>query len=278
MRLRHLTAFGCGYVARALAGELQRSGVDVEGTTRSPAGAAQLSDIGVSPVIWPGEDFEPAAGAWLISIPPDADGCPAARAFASLSGRAEWIGYLSTTGVYGDLGGRWAFEETPASPLSEESRRRLAAEEQWLAHGACVFRLPGIYGPGRSALERIRSGDARCIIKEGQIFSRAHRDDIVSALIAAMTRGVRSRIFNICDDCPSPPQDPLLYAARLLGTDAPPCIAFEEAELSPMARRFYGECKRVSNARAKAELGWRPAYPSYQEGLADCLSRASSST
>jgi len=213
----------------------------------------------------------------LLSIPPDEQGDLAFMAGAAALLRAapklQWVGYLSTTGVYGDLQGRWVFEWTPAAPLSTEGKRRALAERQWLESGlpVHVFRLPGLYGPGRSAFDRLRAGDARRIVKSGQVFSRAHEDDVAAALLASIQRPNPGRIYNICDDEPAPPQDVTAYAAHLLGMAPPPEIALKDANLSPMAQRFYAESKRVANARAKSELGWRPLYPTYREGLAAIL-------
>lgn len=271
-----LLAFGCGYVATALARRLGERGVATLGTTRAASGAADLARQGISAVTWPGADLDPPTGAaWLISVPPEDEGCPVFRAFSARASSAHWIGYLSTTGVYGDLGGRWAFEETPRHPQSLEAANRMRAEDEWLSVGAHVFRLPGIYGPGRSQLERVREPSARRIVKPGQVFSRAHRDDISAALDLSIARPRRGAIYNICDDEPAPADEVLLHAARLLGIDPPPAVAFEDANLSLAAQRFYAECKRVSNAKAKAELGWLPRYPTYREGLAACLSEAS---
>jgi nucleoside-diphosphate-sugar epimerase len=265
-----LIAFGCGYVATALARRLGARGVATLGTTRTTAGAAELARQGISSVTWPGADLDPPPGAaWLISVPPEDDGCPVFRAFGNRA--AHWIGYLSTTGVYGDLDGRWAFEETPRNPQSREAINRARAEDEWLSAGAHVFRLPGIYGPGRSQLERVREPGARRIVKPGQVFSRAHRDDIAAALDLSIARPRPGAIYNICDDEPAPADDVLVHAAKLLGIDAPPAVKFEDADLTPAAQRFYAECKRVSNARVKAELGWLPKYPTYREGLAACL-------
>lgn len=272
MCAKQLIAFGCGFVAQALAGRLAAQGVATLGTARTEAGAAELCKAGIAGVVGPGEAFEPPPGAaWLISVPPDAEGCPVFRAFGDKAADAAWVGYLSTTGVYGDLAGGWAFEETPRHPLSPEATNRMAAEDQWMSVGARVFRLPGIYGPGRSQLERVRDPKARRIVKPGQIFSRAHRDDIAAALEAAIDRPQATGVFNICDDEPAPADEVLTFAAQLLGIDPPPAVAFEEAGLSPAAQRFYAECKRVSNARAKSALGWLPQYPSYREGLRACL-------
>jgi nucleoside-diphosphate-sugar epimerase len=272
-----LFAFGFGYVAGELARILGGDGVSTSGTTRTEASAAALQTNGWPASIWPGGEVSPPAGAaWLIAVPPDENGCPVFRAFEEQAVKAVWIGYLSTTGVYGDLGGGWAFEETPVNPQSREATNRAKAEKQWLSAGARVFRLPGIYGPGRSQLERVREPGARRIVKTGQVFSRAHVSDIAAALRLAMITSTPERIFNVCDDEPTPADEVLACAARLLGLPPPPAVAFEDANLSPAARRFYAECKRVSNAKAKAALGWRPQFPTYREGLQDCLQRAAS--
>lgn len=209
----------------------------------------------------------------LVSIPPNHQGdlvfTGDAPALLRAAPKLKWIGYLSTTGIYGDLQGRWAFEWTPAAPLSTEGKRRALAEQQWLESGlpVQVFRLPGLYGPGRSAFDRLRAGEARRVVKPGQVFSRAHEDDVAAALLASIQRPNPGRIYNICDDEPAPPQDVTAFAAQLLNLEPPPEIALEDAELSPAAQRFYAESKRVANARAKSELGWRPKYPTYREGL-----------
>ena len=267
-----LFAFGFGYVATGLAKALKADGVRISGTTRSEASAASPRSHGWSVAIWPGEDVVPPEdSAWLISVPPDDEGCPVFRAFEAQIETASWIGYLSTTGVYGDLGGRWAFEETPLNPQSREAINRARAEEQWLGLGANIFRLPGIYGPGRSALDRVREPGTRRIVKSGQVFSRAHVYDIASALNLAIGKRSSEHIFNICDDEPAPADEVIVHAAQLLNMPPPPAVAFEDANLSPAAQRFYAECKRVSNAKAKAALGWRPRFPTYREGLLDCL-------
>jgi nucleoside-diphosphate-sugar epimerase len=267
-----LFAFGFGYVAGFLAERLSARGVACAGTVRSADGAAALQARGFEVAVWPGADITPAKGAdWLISVPPDAEGCPVYRAFGEIAGSARTISYLSTTGVYGDLQGGWAFEETPVAPLSREATNRARAEEQWLSLGAMVFRLPGIYGPGRSALERVREPGARRIVKAGQVFSRIHATDLAWLLELAMGRVKRGEVFNVCDDEPAPADEVLVHAAGLLGVEPPPAVAFEDAGLSPAAQRFYAECKRVSNAKAKAVFGWRPKFATYREGLADCM-------
>src|SRR5581483_2894085 len=187
------------------------------------------------------------------------------------------IGYLSTTVVYGDRKGRWVFETSPLAAQSLEGARRVGAERDWLEVGrgmgltVALFRLPGIYGPGRSAFDRVRAGEARRIAAPGQVFSRIHVDDLASGLAASIARPRAGGIYNLCDDEPCANSEVIAYAARLLGLDPPPEIPLSDAALSPAARRFYAESKRVSNARAKAELGWRPAYPTYREGLAAIL-------
>jgi nucleoside-diphosphate-sugar epimerase len=267
-----LLAFGCGYVATAVARRLAARGIATLGTTRSAEGAADLARQGITAVRWPGCDLDPPPGAaWLISVPPDDEGCPVFDGFADKAASASWIGYLSTTGVYGDLGGRWAFEETPRNPQSREAINRAQAEDEWLSKGAHIFRLPGIYGPGRSQLERVREPGARRIVKPGQVFSRAHRDDIAAALDLSVAHPRPGAIYNICDDEPVPADEVLVHAAQLLNIDPPPAVAFADASLSPAALRFYAECKRVSNAQAKAELSWLPQYPTYREGLAASL-------
>ena len=279
MAATQLFAFGFGYVAAELARTLASAGWDCAGTVRSDSTAGPLRAEGYAVHIWPGAEITPPStfnlggAAWLISVPPDDKGCPVFRSFSHLAPTASWIGYLSTTGVYGDLAGGWAFEETPLNPQSREATNRAAAEAHWTTAGARIFRLPGIYGPGRSAIERVKEPGARRIVKPGQLFSRAHVSDIASALHLSINSPATGA-FNICDDEPAPADDVLTYAASLLGIDPPPAVAFEDANLSPMAQRFYAECKRVSNARAKAALAWRPEFPTYREGLRDCQLKA----
>ena len=211
----------------------------------------------------------------VISAPPSEAGCPAFTLCGDWAAEAASITYLSTTGVYGDLDGGWAMEWTPINPGSEPGRKRVRAEAAWrfVRRDVRIVRLPGIYGPGRSALERVREGRARRIVKAGHVFSRAHVDDIASSL-KALILSCASGVFNLCDDEAAPPQDVIAYAAELLGVDAPSEVAFEDAELSAMGRSFYAECKRVPNARLKAVTGWRPRYPSYREGLSSIVKRA----
>ena len=235
--------------------------------------------------MWPGSSLAPAlarATHLLVSAAPDADGDPvlnlAAEDIAAQADKFEWAGYLSTTGVYGDHGGDWVDEDTPLAPSTERGRRRVAAETAWRALAddsrlpLHIFRLAGIYGPGRGPFSKVRAGTARRIIKEGQVFCRTHVDDIAQVLMASIARPNPVRAYNVCDDDPAPPQDVIAHAAKLLGLPLPPEIPFEEAHLSPMARSFYAESKKVRNDRIKDELGVRLLYPTYREGLAALLS------
>lgn len=247
------------------------------GTTRHPDGASDLIAQGVEPLVLPA-DLTPAlarATHFLATAAPDGDGDPFLRAaLAAISAaRPVWVGYLSTTAVYGDHQGGWVDEETPPTPQSARAVLRILAEKQWLATGLPVhiFRLAGIYGPGRGPFEKVRDGSARRIIKPGQVFSRIHVDDIAATLIASIARPNPGAVYNVCDDDPAPPEDVLAYAAALLSLPEPPGVPYEAAEMSPMARSFYGESKRVSNRRIRGELGVELAYPTYREGLEGLL-------
>ena len=271
---QRLVCLGYGYVASALGRVLAREGWSVTGTQRIAAATSAADIIAfdgalASPAL---HDAIAGADAVLVTIPPDDHGDPSWRLLrGALDASDAWIGYLSTTGVYGDRGGGWVFEDDRPTPTSSVSARRVVAEGQWSSLGAHLFRLPGIYGPGRSAFDRLRAGDGRRIVKEGLVFSRAHVDDIAAALEASIARANRGRAYNICDDEPAPPQDVIAHAAALMGVAPPAEHAYAEADMAPASRRFYSDSKRVSNARAKAELGWRPRYPSYREGLAAIL-------
>ena len=267
-----LFVFGLGYSALQLSEQLRPAGWQVAGTVRTAAKAADLKARGIEAAVWTGAGpvDVPVGAHWLITLPPGRQGCPAALAAASQARGARSITYLSTTGVYGDLQGGWAFEWSPVAPSSPRAAARVLAESQWQAASdgrARLVRLPGIYGPGRSPFDRLRDGTAQRIIKPGQVFSRVHVDDIASGLAALVQRPDASGVFHLCDDLSAPPQDVTAFAAELLGMAPPPDIPFEDAQLSEMAASFYAECKRVANARAKAALGWRPAYPTYREGL-----------
>jgi nucleoside-diphosphate-sugar epimerase len=274
-----LFCFGLGYSAVELAQRLQRQGWSIAGTCRSEAAAAPLRAQGFDVTLFdraqpPAAPEATLAGAshLLSSVPPDDMGDPVldhwAPALTALGGIA-WAGYLSTTGVYGDRAGGWVDESSALEPTGERGRRRVAAEEGWLSLGLPIhlFRLAGIYGPGRSALDTVRSGRARRIVKPGQVFSRIHVADIASVLEASIARPDPGAAYNLCDDNPAPPDAVIAYAAELLGVPTPPEIPFDSAELSEMARSFYADNKRVSNDRIKRELGVTLAYPDYRLGL-----------
>ena len=276
-----LFIFGFGYAAQAMVRRLQPQGWTIAATIRRPAERARLDALGVIPV-GPGNRRALTAAvrdaqAVLVTAPPNAEGCPGLSALAPALAEArafpDWIGYLSTTGVYGDRRGRWVTEKSPLAAQSPEGARRVGAERDWLDVGrgmgltVTIFRLPGIYGPGRSAFDRLRAGQARRIAAPGQVFSRIHVDDLAAGLQASIARPRAGGVYNLCDDEPAPNGDVVAYAAGLLAMAPPPEVPLADAALSAQAQRFYAESKRVSNALAKAELGWRPAYPSYREGL-----------
>ena len=274
-----LFIYGLGFSGQALARQMQAKGWAVSATARTQDKAAALIGLNITPVNPADPDAMTAAmgraKAILITAPPGPDGCPALQqivpALARSAAFPDWIGYVSTTGVYGDQGGGWVFENSPLRASSPEGARRVGAERDWLQVGqgmglsVMVFRLPGIYGPGRSAFDRLRAGDARRVIKPGQVFSRIHVEDIASGLAASIAKPRAGGIYNLCDDEPAPPQDVIAYAAGLAGLALPPEVGIDA--LSPMAKRFYAENKRVSNALAKQELGWKPTYPTYRQGL-----------
>ena len=266
-----LFCIGYGYSARVLANQLSAEGWKIVATTRSEETQAELKAQGIDAILFDDKaaDAVPDGAHWLISAPPEQNGCPGYGLLGEKAASAAWIGYLSTTGVYGDLDGNWAFEWSDRNPQSPRGARRHLAEDQWWEAfpDTCVFRLPGIYGAGRSAFDRLREGNARRIIKEGQVFSRVHVEDIASCVKAAIDRDVRGQVLHACDDEAAPPQDVIEYAARVMGVPVPPDIAFDDASLSDMARGFYAECKRVSNGRTKSLTGWWPKYPTYREGL-----------
>ncbi|OAN47979.1 NAD(P)-dependent oxidoreductase [Paramagnetospirillum marisnigri] len=281
---RKFFLFGLGFSGRVIARTLAAAGWQVTGTTRSGE-AVDLPGVTVLPFDRD-HPLDPACldgvAAVLSSVPPDAMGDPVLDVMGdAIRARApDWVGYLSTTGVYGDHGGGWVDEETPVNPSLERSRRRVAAERQWLELGldlsAHVFRLAGIYGPGRSAIDTVRAGEARRISKPGQVFSRIHVEDIASAVAASLARPRPGGIYNLCDDDAAPPQEVIAHACALLGVEPPPELPWEEAKsvLSPMALSFYADNKRVSNRRMKEELGVRLKYPGYREGLAAIMADA----
>lgn len=283
--MSNLFLFGYGFSGRALARRLAAKGWTVSATHRNDATAARIAADGHTPIDLGDRDAVTdalgEARALLATAPPGSQGCPALNnlvgPMAEANAFPDWAGYLSTTGVYGDRHGGWVTEDSRLAAQSVEGARRVGAERDWLDVGrgmgltVTIFRLPGIYGPGRSAFDRLREGRARRIAAPGQVFSRIHVDDLAAGLEASIVRPRAGGIYNLCDDEPAPNSEVIAYAARLLGMDVPPEVALADANLSPAAMRFYGESKRVSNARAKAELGWRPAYPTYREGLAAIL-------
>ncbi len=273
-----LLVFGFGYTAAALAARLPWSW-RIAGTRRAARGdGPRVSLLAFDGTAMPRSVTAAIAAAThiLVSVPPDEDGDPVLRHAAAAIAAAPnltWLGYLSTTGVYGDHSGAWADEATPPAPSGPRGARRVAAEtgwcDLWHDHGVPVhlFRLPGIYGPGRSAIDTVRAGTARCIVKPGHVFSRIHVADIATALWASMTAPRPGTAYNVCDDDPAPPQDVVAFACRLLGVPVPPAQDFAGADLSPMARSFYADNKRVANVRLKRDLGVRLAYPDYRAGL-----------
>jgi nucleoside-diphosphate-sugar epimerase len=281
----NLLIFGMGYTASTLLREWPADmPCNVTVTTRSREKADALGDRGLIARVFPGDDLTAEifrATHILVTAGPDKDGDPVLARLAGPIAEARdlaWVGYLSTTGVYGDHGGGWVDEDTPLTPSTARGRARVAAEAAWQKlhrdHGLPIhiFRLAGIYGPGRGPFERVRAGTAQRIAKPGQVFSRCHVEDIAQVLIASIRHPNPGQIYNICDDDPAPPQDVIAYAAELLGLPIPPEIPFDEADLSPMARSFYAESKRVRNDRIKSELGVRLRYPDYRAGLQKLLS------
>ena len=276
-----LFCFGLGYTATVLAERLSElPDVSIAGTRSRPEG---IGLPGVKVAAFQGDSRHADVVALLqgathilVSIPPDLEGCPALRVFQqdlAKLGSLEGVGYLSTIGVYGDTHGDWVDEESPVRPASERSLRRWHAEKGWREFGrergvrTEVFRLPGIYGPGRSVIESLRAGTARRIIKPGQVFNRVHVVDIARTLEAAMDQPTAYDTYNVVDDEPAPPQDVIVFGAELLGIQPPPEIAFDSAKLSPMAASFYAETKRVRNTRLKTALDFELLYPTYREGL-----------
>ena len=278
-----LFVFGPGYSARVFADALRADGWRVAATCRSEEKKAKLEAQGIEAFLFdrgrPLADAKAAlAGTThlLVSIPPDGKGDPVldqhARDLADLR-TLDWGGYLSTTGVYGDTGGEWVSEAAWLKPTGERQKRRVEAERGWLnlyrQYGVPMhlFRLAGIYGPGRSAIDSVRDGTARRVDKPGQVFCRIHVDDIARTLRASMARPTLGAVYNVADDLPSPSHEVVEYACRLLGVEPPPLIPFDQAEMSPMAASFYADCRRVKNDRIKRQLGVTLAYPDYRAGL-----------
>lgn len=277
--MNHILFLGFGFSAQALARKLDGTAWRITGTSRTEDGVAAIRAQGHEGIRFDTLDALPDSVTHVVSsIPPGADGDPALQrlgaSFAAAAHRLTWVAYLSTTGVYGDHGGAWIDEATPLTPNTERGWRRLWAEEAWLRLHAehalplHIFRLAGIYGPGRNQLLSVLDGTAKRVIKAGQVFSRIHVEDIAGIQLASMEKPRPGAAYNVADDEPCPPQDVVAHAARLLDRPVPPDIPFDEANLSPMARSFFADSKRVSNARVKDELGYRFCFPSYREGLA----------
>ncbi|HEX7109278.1 MAG TPA: SDR family oxidoreductase [Aestuariivirga sp.] len=276
--MNHLLCFGFGYSAQAFVAGLHRPSWKISATSRDTEGIAAINAQGFHGLLFDSKlHIAPDVTHLLISVPPDEIGDPVLRLFQEqlqrLSKQLKWVGYLSTTGVYGDRGGDWVDEDSPLEPNTARGHRRLEAERSWLKlHSDCglpvhLFRLAGIYGPGRNQLLTVLNGSAKRIIKPGQIFSRIHVEDIAGVLAASMAKPNPGRAYNVCDDEPCPPQEVVEFAANLLGLPVPPDIPFEQAELSPMARSFYADSKQVSDSRIKNELGYKLLYPNYRDGL-----------
>lgn len=284
-----LLVFGGGWLGQAAAREAVRRGGRAILTSRSDETRAKLTEAGFAAL-------DPAdaavltraaadASAILVTAPPEAGGCPGLKALLPAITASEswpdWIGYVSSTAVYGDRAGGWALEDSELNAASLEGARRVRAERDWLDAGqgmgltVQIFRLPALYGPGRSPLDRLRDGTARLVRKPGQVFNRVHVEDAVSGLFASMARPRPGAAYILCDDEPAPADVVIEGAARRLGLPLPPEVDWDDPSVSEGMRRFYLDSKRLSNARAKAELGWRPRYPTWREGLEAMLAEES---
>ena len=276
--LNHLLCFGFGFSAHTFVARLDKRAWKISATSRDAEGIAEIDAQGFRGLLFDKAlQIAPDVTHLLISAPPGEHGDPVLQLFEEqlqrLSKQLKWVGYLSTTGVYGDRGGDGVDEESPLEPTTVRGQRRLEAERSWLRlHSdfgvpVHVFRLAGIYGPGRNTLLNVRDGSAKRIIKPGQIFSRIHVEDIAGVLAASIAKPNPCRAYNVCDDEPCPPQEVVEFAADLLGLPLPPETPFEQANLSLMAKSFYADSKRVSNKRIKTELGYKLIYPNYRDGL-----------
>ena len=258
--MARLFIFGLGYTAGRIAQAMRGSGWQIDATGSAGNVAFDDTDAVISSL--------GSASHVLSSVPP-ADGMdPVLDRYGHALG-GKWLGYLSSTGVYGDTRGAWVDEGSPTGGGRRTARAQCDA--QWLDLDARVFRLPGIYGPGRSAFERVREGRAHRIDLPGQVFSRVHVEDIVSGVVAAIEKSAPAGAYNLADDLPTSQNAVIEEACRLLGTEPPPLVSMEEADLSPMARGFYAENRRIANGKAKRLLGWKPRYPTYREGLGSLL-------
>lgn len=281
---RRLFIFGLGYSGLEIARLARAEGWSVAGTCTTADKAARLAHEGIDAHVFDGTAALPDGALGesshvLCTVSPGSAGDPALRTMAGPIGRVAWLGYLSTTGVYGDHGGGWVDETTPLRSTQPRSLERMAAERGWrdlaAAGGAAlhILRLPGIYGPRRSAIDQVKAGAARRIDKPGQFFSRIHVEDIARATLKAAERAKGIEVWNVADDLPAPNADVVAYACELLGLAVPPAIPWEEAApaMTPMARSFYTESRRVRNEKMKRELGVALKYPTYREGLAAIL-------
>ena len=280
-----LLVFGGGWLGQAAAREAVRRGGRAVLTSRDP-GTRQTLGVEGFAALDPADDAAldgavRGASAILVTAPPESDGCPGLKRLVPALTRTgafpDWIGYVSSTAVYGDRAGGWAFEDDPLNAASLEGARRVRAERDWLDAGqgmgltVQIFRLPALYGPGRSPIDRLRDGSARIVRKPGQVFNRLHLDDAVAGLFASMARPRPGAAYTLCDDEPAPADTVMEWAAHRLGLPRPPEIDLHDPSVSDAMRRFYLDSKRLSNARAKAELGWQPRYPTWREGLESLL-------
>lgn len=284
-----LLVFGGGYLGLEAAREALRRQGRAFATSRDPARRAELTAAGVIAVDPADAEALKAAvavaSAILVTAAPDGAGCPGLKALVpalTASGAyPDWIGYVSSTAVYGDRAGGWAFEDDDLNAASVEGARRVRAEQDWLDAGrgmgltVQIFRLPAIYGPGRSPLDRLRDGTARLVKKPGQVFNRIHVEDAVAGFFASMARPHPGRAYTLADDEPAPADVVMQWTAARVGLPNPPEVALDDPSVSDAMRRFYNDNKRLSNARAKAELGWRPRYPTWREGLEALISSSS---
>ncbi len=281
-----LLVFGGGYLGLEAAREALRRQGRAFATSRDPARRAELAAAGVIAVDPADAEALKAAvavaSAILVTAAPDSAGCPGLKALVpalTASGAyPDWIGYVSSTAVYGDRAGGWAFEDDDLNAASVEGARRVRAEQDWLDAGrgmgltVQIFRLPAIYGPGRSPADRLRDGTARLVHKPGQVFNRIHVADAVAGFFASMARPHPGCAYTLTDDEPAPADVVMQWTAARLNLPNPPEVSLDDPSVSDAMRRFYNDNKRLSNARAKAELGWRPQYPTWREGL-DALIR-----
>ncbi|MHA1127651.1 MAG: SDR family oxidoreductase [Alphaproteobacteria bacterium] len=283
-----ILVFGYGYTARVIGQKLLSEGWRVIGTTRSADKATAMKADGIEAILWPAEDITEALTAathLLLSAAPSEEGDPVLVALEDeirqRAGQYKWVGYLSTTAVYGDRNGGWVDETSPLTPATRRGQLRADAEQAWLDLGAeaglpvHIFRLAGIYGPGRGPFAKVRAGTARRIIKKGQVFGRTHVEDIAQVLRASIAAPNAGAVYNVCDNDPAPPQEVIAEAATMLNLPLPEAVDFETAEMTPMARSFYAESKKVSNRRILEELGITLKYPDYRSGLKALLAAES---